>query len=240
MTASPSNSTAKRYVVTGANRGLGLEFVRQLLGAGHRVAALAREPERAAELLAVVSDSGELGHVVRCDVADDDSVCAALAAVAEHFEGVDVLLNNAGVAGERVAFAELDWADALRTFEVNALGPLRVTRACLPLLARGESPRAVHVTSKMGSIADNSSGGAWGYRMSKTALNMACANLALELGNELLTAVIHPGWVRTDMGGASAPLEIPDSVARMLRTVAALRSDQGGAFVDLDGQPLPW
>jgi NAD(P)-dependent dehydrogenase (short-subunit alcohol dehydrogenase family) len=175
----------RRIVVTGANRGLGLEFTRQWLESGQTVHALAREPDRSAGLLELMDKYPERVFAHACDVADEASVQAASAAIARQTSAIDVLVNNAGIhdrASPRLD--SLDWAQQHRVYEVNALGPLRVARALLPLLRGGSAPRIVNMTSLMGSIADNASGGAYGYRMSKAALNMATRNMAHELGPE--------------------------------------------------------
>ena len=190
-----------RVVLTGANRGLGLEFARQLIDGGHEVAASARDVDAAADLKRLAAEQPLLS-VHACDVAADDSVAAFRAAVEARWDRVDLLLNNAGVTGIRGDLAATDFADALATYNINALGPLRTTREFLPMLRRSQAPKVVHVTSKMGSIDDNSSGGYYAYRMSKIALNMACRNLMHELSPAITACVLHPGWVRTDMGGA--------------------------------------
>lgn len=228
-----------RVVLTGASRGLGLEFARQLVASGHQVAASARNVGDATALRDLASEQPLLSvHV--CDVASDESVATFRGAVEARWSGVDLLLNNAGVTGVRGGLAETNFEDALATYNINALGPLRATREFLPLLRGGDDPKVVHVTSKMGSIDDNTSGGYYAYRMSKIALNMACRNLMFELSPAIATCVIHPGWVRTDMGGAGASLAIPDSVASMLRVVAGLTAAQSGAFLNYDGATVAW
>jgi NAD(P)-dependent dehydrogenase (short-subunit alcohol dehydrogenase family) len=175
-------------------------------------------------------------------VADEASVQAASAAIGQHAQAIDVLLNNAGI-GDRAtsSLGALDWAQQHHVYEVNTLGPLRVTRALLPLLRRGTSPRIVNMTSLMGSIADNQSGGAYGYRMSKAALNMATRNVAHELGPESIVCIaMHPGWVRTDMGGPRAPLDVAEAIASMIRTIDGLSLAHSGTFLDRNGEPLPW
>jgi NAD(P)-dependent dehydrogenase (short-subunit alcohol dehydrogenase family) len=175
-------------------------------------------------------------------VGDPASVAAAGAAVAKASDSLDLVLNNAGIYGPRGgSLAELD-EDAIRqVFDVNTLGPLRVTRALLPLLERGHSPRLAHMTSLMGSIADNGSGGSWPYRISKAALNMANRNIAHELEIKgIPSVVIHPGWVETDMGGSGAPLSIRESVEAMAGTLDAVTMEQRGAFLDRKGEPIAW
>ena len=232
----------RNVMVTGANRGLGLEFVRLWLEAGNRVYALARRPQSSAGLEALRARFGETLAVQSCDVADDASVRSAADAVASGWERVDVLLNNAGTYGQRAASLEsIDFDDVRRVFDTNTLGPLRLSRALLPQLRRGVEPRIVHITSLMGSIQDNEGGGSYAYRMSKAALNMASCNLAHELrGDGIISAVLHPGWVRTDMGGSSAPLEIDDAVRAMIRTIEGLDTTRSGGFFDRNGKRLPW
>jgi NAD(P)-dependent dehydrogenase (short-subunit alcohol dehydrogenase family) len=231
-----------RYLLTGANRGLGLGLTRLWLEAGHEVIALAREPESSEGLRELASRHGERLLWRACDVADDSSVEAAREAVAAHCGALDLLLNNAGVYGPKGdSLDSLDFEQVRRVFEVNTLGALRVTRAFRPLLARGRRPRALLMSSLMGSIADNGSGSSWAYRMSKAALNMAGRNLAHELSAEgIVTAVLHPGWVRTDMGGAGAPLGVEEAVAEMAATMERLGPEQDGCFLDRQGAPLPW
>jgi NAD(P)-dependent dehydrogenase (short-subunit alcohol dehydrogenase family) len=223
-----------RSVVTGANRGIGLELVRQLVGRGDEVHAAARDPGGATELRALV---GERVH--RLDVLEPATVEALAAALAG--APIDLLINNAGVyGGSRQQLPGIDFEDVVATYRVNALGPLRVTLALLPNLkaARG---KVIHVTSGMGSISDNRSGAFYGYRMSKAALNMMSRSLAVDLrGAGVASAVINPGWVRTDMGGAGAPTPVEDSVRGMLREIDSFTLESTGAFLDWKGRPYPW
>jgi NAD(P)-dependent dehydrogenase (short-subunit alcohol dehydrogenase family) len=226
-----------RCVVTGANRGIGLELVRQLLARGEEVHAAVREPGRADVLRALAG--GELLRIHRLDQLEPDGVQALAAGLAG--APVDLLVNNAGVyGGSRQHLSDLDFEEAVRTYRINALGPLRVTLALLANLkaARG---KVIHVTSGMGSIADNRSGAFYSYRMSKAALNMMSRNLAVDLrGAGVASAVINPGWVQTDMGGPSAPTPVEESVGGMLREIDAFDLDRTGAFLDWKGRPYPW
>ena len=225
-----------RFVVTGANRGIGLEFVRQLTGRGEDVDATAREPEEAPELQAMVRPGVQL-RIHRLDVADDTSV----AAFAEQLSSgpVDVLINNAGVSG--VKGGELiDPADILRVFNVNAVGTLRVVRALLPRLREGKGKKIADITSQLGSIAE-ASGGRYAYRLSKTALNMATRLLAEDLrGEGFRTVALHPGWVQTRMGGTAAPVPPEQSIRGMLRLIDGLTADQSGRTFDFQGREIPW
>lgn len=232
----------RRMVITGAGRGLGLEFTRQWLRAGHAVFALARKPEASEALAGLGKEHAARLFTHPCDVASDGSVEEARARVAREWDAVDLLVNNAGTyPGRQETLESLSQDDFRKVMEVNALGPLRVSRAFRLLLGKGSDPRVVNLTSLMGSIADNASGGSWSYRTSKAALNMITKNLAHELKAAGIGAfVIHPGWVKTAMGGDRAPLEIRDSVAAMIRTIDRLTLDRTGSFVDRMGEPLPW
>ncbi len=219
----------KHAVVTGANRGIGLELCRQLVEAGWSVTALCRR--RTAELDA-------LGVAVRedFDVTDADS----LDALAEDLgaDSVDLLVNNAGIL-ESTSLDHLDLDSLRRQFEVNTLGPLRVTAALLPALRRGA--RVALVTSRMGSIADNTSGGSYGYRMSKAALNAAGKSLAHDLEPRgISVAILHPGYVRTDMTGGQGLIDVDEAAAGLLRRIEELTPDNTGTFWHSNGEVLPW
>lgn len=219
---------------------MGLGLVKAYARAGHTVFALSRKP--GAELQGLVDQHPGRVFALACDVSDSASVSGIAETLREHVDGVDLLVNNAGITGDVArGLAELDFAQMHDVFEVNVVGPLRVTASLLPLLRAGRAPRVVHMTSRMGSISDNESGGWWAYRMSKAALNMAGRNMMLEcrpLG--IATMVLHPGWVQTDMGGAAAPLTIEQSVAGMVQVIDALDLASTGAFRDYTGADLPW
>ena len=231
-----------RVVVTGASRGLGLEFTRQWLAVGHRVFALARDPAGADELSELAREHPDTLLPLPCDVTDDGSVREAARRVAEQVDGLEIVLNNAGVGGWRGGIEDLDLAEVRRVFDVNTLGPIRVTRAFLPLLRKGRPPRRlVHITSLMGSLGDNRSGGSYPYRISKAALNVVGVNLAHELKDEeIVSAVLHPGWVRTDMGGSGASTPVDEAVGALIDTIDDLTLEHTGGFYDRLGKPLPW
>ncbi len=223
----------QNVVVTGANRGLGLELSRQFHGAGAYVIATARKPEDAEALEA-------LGvRIEALDVTD----AASVAGLAERLDivPIDVLINNAGHGGAGSGIGELDFVEAARILDVNSLGPMRVTQALLPHLRRGQAKKIVHVTSQLGSLAQNTQGGYYAYRASKTALNMFHLTLARELaGQGFVCAALHPGWVRTEMGGPSAPLPPEESARRLLEVIAGLTREDHGKFLDYTGAALPW
>jgi NAD(P)-dependent dehydrogenase (short-subunit alcohol dehydrogenase family) len=228
-----------RYVITGASRGIGLEFVQQLLRRGDTVDAGVRSPEGAKRLEPLAREVGNRLRIHALDVEDAASIRSFAADVCA--APVDVLINNAGVPGLWCALTDVDYTDMARTFAINALGPLRVTAALLPALRRGAVRKVAHVSSRMGSVADNTEGGAYAYRMSKAALNMGVRTLANDLRAEGFTSVVlHPGWVQTDMGGPQAPLPAPDSVHGMLRIIDGMGPEHTGRFFDYQGAEVPW
>lgn len=228
-----------RWVITGASRGIGLELVRQVASRGHEIDATARDPEKATELAKLAAASDGKIRVWACDVASDASVAVFAKTLGEG--PIDVLVNNAGITGKRAGLSELDFADMLATYNVNALGPLRVTAAVIDRVKASATKRVVHVTSGMGSVADNTMGGVYGYRMSKAALNMANKSLSVDLRSDGVTCVvINPGWVRTDMGGSNAPVGVEASVRGMLDVLDALTFDRTGTFLSYDGKTFPY
>jgi len=227
-----------KIVITGANRGIGLELARQYLSRGDSVHAGVRAPSEAGELSSLAEPSGGRLQLTACDVADEASVRAFAAAVAGP---VDVLINNAGVRSHPDSLEQLDLDGAARTLQVNALGALRVTGALLPLLRRARGAKIVNISSELGSISGNSSGSSYGYRMSKAALNMASRSLAIDLKEEGIVAVaLNPGWVKTDMGGSDAPLMVTESAAGIIRTIDGLTLQDSGGFFNFRGERLAW
>lgn len=228
--------------MTGAGRGIGLALCRLLIGQDYIVLACPRRRDTSQEL-AELSRLHE-GRLIEIpmDVAQDSSVTAAAHEVGAHTGQIDLLINNAGVFVDRNGSIEdLDLQNLSETFEINAVGPLRVVKACLPLLRQGQGKRVTQITSLMGSIGDNRSGGAYAYRMSKAALNMATRNLARDLEREgFVVLAIHPGWVLTRMGGSSAPLGVIPAAEEILRTALGTRPQESGAFKGPGGKVLPY
>jgi NAD(P)-dependent dehydrogenase (short-subunit alcohol dehydrogenase family) len=215
-----------RVLITGANRGLGLEFVRQYRDAGWDIVATARESSADLDRLGV--------QVERLELSDLDAV----ADFGKQFDLLDLLIANAGTYGPREvrdAEAARDWAD---TFVVNTIAPFLLAQSVLAAVeaARG---KLIAISTKMGSIADNNSGGFIAYRSSKSALNSAWRSLAVD-NPGVTCAVLHPGWVQTRMGGASAPLRPEESVAGMRRIIEGLGREQSGGFFAYDGTTVSW
>lgn len=215
-------------LITGANRGLGLEFARQYSADGWDVVATAREASRELEGLGV-----RVEPLVMTDL-------EAVAAFGDRLDALDLLIANAGTYGP----GQADNADEARrwgeTFTVNTVAPYLLARAVLPQVERSRG-KLIAISSKMGSIADNGSGGYLAYRTSKSALNSAWRNLALDVrSRDVVAAVLHPGWVKTRMGGSGAPLEPQGSIAGMRRVIDRLSPSQSGGFFGYDGATIPW
>ena len=217
-----------RVVITGANKGIGLELARQLSERGDEVIATVRQTSTELSDLDVEVVEG-------IDVADDEAV----ARLASTLEGrtIDVLINNAGILS-REGLHDLDW-DAIRDqFETNTLGPLRVTRALLPNLADGA--KVAILSSRMGSLAQNA-GGSYAYRISKTAVNMVGSNLAIDLKDRGIAVVLlHPGYVATDINNHSGPVSTEESARGLIPLIDGLTLEKSGTFWNYEGDELPW
>ncbi len=237
-------------LVTGASRGLGLEFVRQLAARGERVFAAARNPHDAKELQALAAANAKLISVVELDVTDPQSIRAAAKQVAAAVDSLDVLINNAGVllgmsamsdAGKADQLGKLTMEHGMAVMQTNAVGPILVTQEFLPLLRKGANAKIVSITSGYGSLAETSTGTPYHYKASKAALNMYMHALAGDLkGDGLISVVISPGWVNTAMGGSGASLTPEKSVAGMLKVLDKLTINETGQFFNWNGGTIPW
>lgn len=228
-------------LITGSNRGLGLEWARQYAQAGWRVFATCRHPERAEALDKLAADHPDLS-VHRLDVTRPEQVQALKEELSARH--LDLLVNNAGVYFERWGrdrLGKIDYQAWLATFAVNTQGPFRVTEALLSSLARGSRGLVVNISSHMGSISDIDTPNDYAYRSSKAALNAASRGLAHELaGQGIGLLILHPGWVRTRMGGDQAPLSPAESVQGMRMLVERFSMQESGRFYRYDGTELPW
>lgn len=230
----------KTILITGANRGLGLEFCKQYASDGWHVLACCRAPEKATELTQLAQAHQNVS-IFPLDVSD----LTQIDALAKQLDGaeIDVLLNNAGIYGDIAGrgFGNLDYAQWQHIMQINVFAPVRMTEVFLPHLQRGKLKTVVAMSSLMGSMTDNGSGGSILYRSSKAALNAAMKSISLDIRHkEIAVLILHPGWVKTDMGGMNAPMESPDSVAKMRKTIANFGLAQTGEFLRYDGTPLPW
>ncbi len=228
-----TTSTARCVLITGANRGLGLEFAKQYADAGWDVIGTARKPDEAAELRATGAT------ILQLDVTDDDAVKR----MAKQLDSraIDLLIHNAGIGSRAPSLSDIDIEQTARVLDVNLLGPMRVTTALLPNLRAGSGKTIVSISSALGSLERNTSGRYYGYRESKAGLNMFMRSLAAELQPDGFTCIaMSPGWVRTDMGGAGASLSPEQSITGMRAVIADLTPEKTGRFFNHDGEELPW
>jgi NAD(P)-dependent dehydrogenase (short-subunit alcohol dehydrogenase family) len=225
-------------LITGANRGLGLEFAKQYAEAGYRVFATARQPAAAKELAALAKAHPTVS-VHALETTDPESI----AALARELKGqpIDILLNNAGVMGpERQSLGDVDYTGMLDTYKVNTVAPLMLAEAFLPNVEKSQRKLIAAITSGMASISDTG-GGSYAYRASKAALNMTFRNLSQDLkARGVIVVVINPGWVQTDMGGKSAPTKVGDSIAGMRKVFDGLKLADSGKFLDHKGGTWEW
>jgi NAD(P)-dependent dehydrogenase (short-subunit alcohol dehydrogenase family) len=220
-----------KIVITGTSRGIGLELTRQALQRGDTVIAVARKPEGSKGLTELKSKFSEQLQLLAVDMTDDEAPQKIAVAVGKD---LDVLINNAGVLLEGESAN-----DFMESFRINSVAPFLLTKALLPALKNSKQPKVIQITSKMGSIDDNASGGHQAYRASKTALNMINKGIALD-NPWLTTIVIHPGWVKTDMGGSSAPTLPADSARGIWEVALSLKPAQTGKFFEFTGREIAW
>ena len=227
-TLMPTNQ--RTFLVTGTNRGIGLAICQHLVAQGHRVLAISR---------------GEticpgVARSLRVDVTDFATAPSAI----EQFvstESVDVLINNAGVSSTQKTLGELTGEELQRVFAVNSTAPMIVVRAVVAALRRGQAKKIVNISSQLGSITNNTGGSTYAYRASKAAINMLSVSLANELKPEGFTVLtIHPGWVKTDMGGPNAPVLPTDSAAKLIEVIERSTPAETGSFLTFEGVKLPW
>lgn len=222
-----------RVLITGANRGLGLELTRQLLTRGDEVVATCREPDRATELRELLSQHPGRGRVLPLDVREDASVRA----VAREVEALDWLINNAGV-NHRAGFDTITPATMLEAFDTNAVGALRLILALRGKLSQGG--KVVNISSQLGSLTRQSPGfGTLGYNASKAAMNMLTRQAAFALSEQVVLS-IHPGWVQTDMGGPHAAVDVVTAARGVITVTEQAGPDDSGGFFTYIGEPHPW
>ena len=229
----------RTILITGANRGIGLELSEQFARDGWRVLACCRNPADAAQLQSL----GERGmdiEVFALDVTDHQQISALAEQLADR--PIDILLCNAGIYGPRgAAFGAVDARDWLQVLEVNTVAPLMLAQALVSQVASSQQKLVAVMSSKMGSIADNSGGGGYIYRSSKTAVNQVVKSLSIDLAERGISAIsLHPGWVRTDMGGANAEISTSDSASGLKAILQSAGPAQSGQFLEFNGNSIPW
>lgn len=222
-----------KVLITGSSRGIGLDLTLKALEQKYQVLAVARNPEKSEGLKKLSAQYSHQLKVVTADLGESKSFAKIADAVAA-WGSLDLLINNAGIYMKGTT--EADFAES---FKVNTTAPFLLTQALLPHLQRGQNPKVISISSKMGSIKDNESGGSYAYRASKTALNMINKSLAKD--HPWLTAiVVHPGWVQTEMGGAGATVKIPDSTAGIWKVIHGATAKNSGEFIDYGGKSIAW
>lgn len=226
----------KHVLITGANRGIGLRLTQHYLDAGWQVIGTYRNSNDLADLDALACPQLAL---IQTDVSKDED----LANLAEHLHGraLDLIINNAGVYGPRnQALGTIDRATWRQVLEVNTISPLMLAQALADNLAEKQGTLAI-ISSKVGSIDDNSSGAGYIYRSSKTAVNSVIKSLSIDLAPYNIKVVaLHPGWVRTDMGGPNGLIDVDESVAGLTKVIDGVTQSQSGHFINYDGNELPW
>ena len=231
----------KTTLITGASRGIGLEFSRQYAADGWRVLACCRLPEKADELNRLAAQYPDLVKVHALDVAEHAQIERMAQVIAD--ESIDLLINNAGIYpdSDKNGFGHTDYAEWMEAFRVNTMAPLKMAETFTTQIARSKQKTIVTITSMMGSIADNGSGGSYLYRSSKAAVNMVVKSLAVDLKPLGITAVVfHPGWVQTDMGGPNALISTEQSVSGMRVMIGKITPADSGRFFAYDGKEIPW
>jgi NAD(P)-dependent dehydrogenase (short-subunit alcohol dehydrogenase family) len=231
----------KTTLISGANRGIGLEFCRQYAADGWRVIACSRHPEKSDALNKLAAQYPDLIKIHALDVSDHAQIDSLAQELAEEF--IDLLINNAGIYpdSDKSDIGPTNFEEWMQAFQINTMAPLKMAEAFATSIARSEQKTIATISSKMGSIAGNSSGGNYLYRSSKAAVNMVVKSLAIDLKPTGITAVVlNPGWVKTDMGGPNAVISVEQSVSGMRQVISRLTITDSGKFFDHDGRVIPW
>ena len=228
-------------LITGTNRGIGLELTQQYAADGWRIYACCRNPETADALNALAAQSDDKVTVHKLDTCNDEqrrALAAELAGIP-----IDILFNNAGMYGnwDYQSFGSSDRNEWLNTLDANVIAPMQMMETFADNVAASEQKLIANMSSKMGSMQDNGSGGSYIYRSSKAALNAVCVSAAKNLAPRgIKVAVLHPGWVRTDMGGENGELSVEESASALRRNLASMTDEDSGRFMDIDGSTIPW
>lgn len=236
--------------ITGTNRGLGLEFVKQYLGKGHTILATSRNPIKASNLQKLKNNYPDQLHLIPLDLDKQQTIESAGQAASNLVPSLDMLINNAGAGTRQIdeshkkSLTKLDALDIRALNKMNnsnALGPLLIIKELRSLLEKSNNPKIINISSVMGSISQRQSGGTYGYSGSKALLNMYTRLVSFDLlPSGITTIALHPGWVQTDMGGPAAEYTSSESVRNMIGVIDGLGKAQAGRFFNLLGQEIPW
>ncbi|OLS32630.1 MAG: C-factor [Candidatus Heimdallarchaeota archaeon AB_125] len=235
----------KKIFITGASRGLGFEFTKQYLERGDYVIASCRKPEKADDLKEMKTRFSDRLTIVQLDVADEQSRNTVFEEIEKEFDNIDILINNAGIISgneeESSVLGEIYKEDFSKVFLVNTIAPLLMSERFLPLLENSSNAKIVNISSQNGSIALRNVGGKYSYSTSKAALNMVTKVLSNDLRDKGIVALaIHPGWIKTDMGGSNAPLEIEEPISQIIDLTERSGLSDSGKFLDREGKEVPW
>ena len=220
-------------VITGTSRGIGLELTKLALNDGHQVLAVARKPDESNELQNLKKRYSDKLEILQADL-EDENVHTKITDAVSKWPMVDTVLNNAGIYKEDKTIEDFQ-----KSFLINSIKPFFITRALKDKLSKSKRPVSLQITSLMGSIADNSGGGAYSYRASKTALNSIFKSYSID-ESWLISLLVHPGWVQTDMGGSNAPTSVTESTQGIWKVMNEATSKQNGTYCDFRGKILPW
>ena len=227
----------KTVLITGSNRGLGLEFVKHYSENNYKVIACCRNTDDANDLYSLSKKNDSI-QIYALNVGNTDQINVLSNSLQN--QPIDILINNAGIYRSST-LGNINKDDWLDSFLINTIAPFEIIQNFLPHLLNGESKKVISITSKMGSIDDNTSGGSYIYRTSKTALNSMMRSLSHDLlGQGISTLTLHPGWVRTDMGGAGAWIDVNESVKGMIKQIEKLSTNNSGRYIDYAGKPINW
>jgi len=235
----------KHVFITGASRGLGLEFTKQYLKRGDKVYASCRNPEKATLLKQLEYKYKENLRIIKLDVTNEVERRFAFNSISKETDSLDILINNAGIISgnekESSTLGEIYKEDFCKVFLVNSIAPLLITEKFLSLLEKGCNPKIANISSQNGSIAQRNVGGKYSYASSKAALNMITKILSNDLKEKGITTLsIHPGWLKTDMGGEEAPLEVEKPISQIIELIENTELAESGNFLDRKGNQMPW
>ena len=221
-------------LIIGANRGLGLEFAKQYSELGHHIFATTRDKSKSDQLVATANTT-----VLELDLNEDKSIDRFIDEMSSI--KIDILIHNSGIFRDEQLSEDLEIDAWMNEMRINAITPIIVARKLKQNVLEGKDKKIIFISSQMGSIDDNYSGRFYFYRSSKSALNSAAKSLAIDWKDKNISVLmLHPGWVKTDMGGKSAKLEIPDSIQRMIQVISDLNLETSGSFVNYEGNKLEW
>ncbi len=230
-----------KVLITGANRGIGLEFVRQFAARGERVFATCRQPAEAIELQDLKAQNPDLVSITALDVTNPSSIVDSHNTISTQTETLDLLINNSGINIDDGSFGALDLDTMQSILTVNSIAPMLVTQQYLDLVKAGSKPKIINVSSVNGSLTNLVTTGYYSYSASKAALNMYSLRLSHDLKDTgVIVIILHPGWVKTAMGGPNATIAPEDSIKSMLQFVDTLTLDKSGCYYDYTGRTIPW